>query len=76
MDNESTNTAENTTQESQSKEQTVDTKGLEARIKALEAENGKLRQANTNASADASEWKKKYQSKLTEEEKAKEEKSR
>jgi len=34
---------------------------LEARIKQLEAENGKLRQANTNASADASKWKKQYQ---------------
>ena len=38
----------------------------------MEAENGKLRQANTNASADASEWKKKYQAKLSEEDKAKE----
>lgn len=73
MDNESTNTNENQNQDTQSKEQTVDTKGLEARIKALEAENGKLRQANTNASADASEWKKKYQSKLSDEEKAKQE---
>lgn len=34
---------------------------LEARIKQLEVENGKLRQANTNASADASKWKKQYQ---------------
>ena len=61
----------NNTKETQETEQTTDTKGLEARIKALELENNKLRQANTNASADASEWKKKYQSKLSEEEKAK-----
>ena len=62
----------NTNQETETKtEQTADTKTLEAKIKQLEAENGKLRQANTNASADASEWKKKYQSKLSEEEKAK-----
>ncbi len=73
MDNESTNTNENQNQETQNTEQTVDTKSLEARIKALEAENGKLKQATTNASADASEWKKKYQSKLSEDEKAKEE---
>ena len=49
-----------------------DTSSLEARIKQLEAENGKLKQAQSNASADASEWKKKYQSKLSEEEAAKE----
>ena len=74
MVNESTNTNENQTQETQdTTEQTVDTKSLEAKIKALETENGKLRQANTNASADASEWKKKYQSKLSEDEKAQEE---
>ena len=71
MGNEQTNAAENTNQETQDTK-TVDTASLEARIKALEAENGKLRQANTNASADASEWKKKYQSKLSEEEKTKE----
>ena len=37
-----------------------DTSALEARIKALEAENGKLKQSVTNASADASQWKQKY----------------
>lgn len=46
---------------------------LEAKIKQLEAENGKLRQANTNASADASRWKKQYQEKLSEEDRKKEE---
>ena len=51
----------------------------EEAIKELEAENGKLKQATTNASADASrhkkeaaEWKDKYNSRLSEEEKAKE----
>lgn len=50
---------------------------LEARIKALEAENGKLKQSVTNASADASKWKKAMQekdellrAKMSEEEKA------
>ena len=61
----------NTEQEVQNNEQTVDTKSLEAKIKALEAENGKLKQSVTNASADASEWKKKFQSKLSEEEQTK-----
>lgn len=66
------NNLENTN-ENQNTEPKVDTSALEARIKALEAENRKLKQATTNASADASEWKKKYQSKLSDEEKAKQE---
>ena len=60
-----------TTQEST--EQKPDTASLEARIKQLESENGKLKQSVTNASADASEWKKKYQGKLSEEEKKQQE---
>lgn len=67
MANELENTNNNQNTENKNAEQRVaDTKDLEAKIKALEAENGKLRQANTNASADASEWKKKYQSTLDE----------
>ena len=46
---------------------------LEAKIKQLESENGKLRQATTNASADASKWKKQYQDTLSEEARKKEE---
>ena len=72
MENELENSKETSTQETKS-EQKVDTAALEAKIKALEAENGKLKNSVTNASADASEWKKKYQSKLTEEEKTKQE---
>jgi predicted RNase H-like nuclease (RuvC/YqgF family) len=72
MDNNLENSKETSTQETNS-EQNAGTKDLEARIKALEAENGKLKQSVTNASADASDWKKKYQSKLSEEEKAKQE---
>ena len=43
---------------------------LDKRIKALEAENAKLKQSVTNASADASKYKKELQAKMTEEEKA------
>lgn len=71
MENNLENSKE-TTQET-STEQKTDTASLEARIKQLESENGRLKQSVTNASADASEWKKKYQGKLSEEDKAREE---
>lgn len=71
MENESTKTVETNDVNNDTNNPGADTKDLEKRIKELEAENGKLRQANTNASADASKWKKQYQEKLTEEEKAK-----
>jgi chromosome segregation ATPase len=69
---ENANTNQNDT-ETTEQQTPADTKALEAKIKALEAENGKLRQANTNASADASSWKKKYQETLSEENRKKEE---
>jgi len=57
---------------------TPDTAALEARIKELENENGKLRKTNTEASADASKWKKQFletdeklKAKMSDEEKAK-----
>ncbi len=53
------------------KESDLDTASLKEMIRKLEAENGKLRQANTNASADASKWKKQYQEKLSDEERKK-----
>lgn len=65
-----TNNEPNTNDPAQ-KTDPVDTKALEDKIKALETENSKLRQANTSASADASKWKKQYQDKLSDEEKAK-----
>ena len=56
----------------------VDSAELDKRIKQLEAENARLKQSVTNASADASKWKKEaqakdseLQSRMTEEEKAK-----
>lgn len=59
-------------------DQNNDQKSLEERIKQLEAENGKLRQANTNASAEAAKFKRelgetkdKLNAKLSDEEKAK-----
>lgn len=72
MENELENSKENGT-ETKTEQKTNDTASLEARIKALESERDKLKQSVTNASADASEWKKKYQSKLSEEDKAREE---
>lgn len=71
MDNELNNTSETTeTNSKQISEPTVDLKELQTKIKALEAENGKLKQSVTNASADASKWKKQYQEKLSAEEQA------
>jgi len=71
MANEQTNANNKPNTETVKTEPVTDTKDLEARIKALEAENGKLRQANTNASAEASKYKKQLQEKLSDEEKAK-----
>ena len=65
------NTEESTNQNSEN--EAVDLKELQSQLKALQAENGKLRQSVTNASADASKWKKSYQEKLSAEEKAKQE---
>ena len=58
-------------QKTEVKTENKDTAALEAKIKQLESENGKLKQAQTNASADASAWKKKYQDTLSEQDKAK-----
>ena len=69
MENELENSKENSETKT---EQTTDTSALEAELKAVNAERDKLKQSVTNASADASEWKKKYNSKLSEEEQAKE----
>lgn len=72
------NELENTNENQNKENNTADTKELEAKIKQLEAENGKLRQANTAASAEASKYKKEkaeiqeqLNSKLTDDEKAK-----
>ena len=68
------NELENSNEVSETKTETkVDTSALEAELKAVKAERDKLKQSVTNASADASEWKKKYQAKLSDEDKAREE---
>ena len=70
--NEPTNTVETVETNGQNADNapTVDIKDLQMKIKALETENGKLKQSVTNASADASKWKREYQQKLSAEEKA------
>lgn len=75
MENELENPKENSETKETKTEQKADTASLEAKIKALEAERDKLKNSVTNASADASEWKKKYQATLSEQEKAAEEQS-
>ncbi|MBP5442301.1 MAG: hypothetical protein J6Y60_03590 [Treponema sp.] len=75
MANELENTVEATETDGQKTNDspTIDIKDLQTRIKTLEAENGKLKQSVTNASADASKWKREYQAKLSAEEKASQE---
>ena len=74
MENELENPKENSeTKETKTEQKATDTASLEAKIKALEAERDKLKNSVTNASADASEWKKKYQSTLSEQEKKEQE---
>ena len=71
MADELVNSNENGNTETNTEQKSSDTASLEARIKQLEKENGKLKQSVTNASADASEWKKKFQDTLSEQDKAK-----
>lgn len=73
MENELTNTKQETTTQD-GKTDTVDLKELQQKIRELESANDKLKQSVTNASADASKWKKQYQERLSDEEKAKQEK--
>ena len=72
MANELESTVETKETNQNSESNTVDLKELQLKIKALESENGKLKQSVTNASADASKWKKQYQDKLSEQDLAKE----
>ena len=71
MANELEKTA-NVENEPETKEaQKTESTDLDKRIRQLEAENAKLKQSVTNASADASKWKKQLQEKMTEEERTK-----
>ena len=77
MANELENTEQTTeeTTKQNSETETVDPKELQKIIKTLESENSKLKQSVTNASSDASKWKKQYQEKLSAEEKAEQERN-
>lgn len=71
MANELETTVQNGTEET--KQETAETANLaelQKQIKALESERDKLKQSVSNASADASKWKKQYQEKLSAEEMA------
>lgn len=54
-------------------EQTVDLEALKAELERLKVENGKLKNAQSNASADASKYKKQLQERMSEQERAAEE---
>lgn len=62
MEDKNQNAVETTVGKAETDSTTPDIASLEARIKALEGENEKLKQANSNASSDAAEWKKKFRS--------------
>lgn len=64
MDENETKKAEGT------EEQTESLEALKAELERLKVENGKLKSAQTNASADASKYKKQLQERMTEQEKA------
>ena len=71
MANELETTVQNGTDET--KQETTETANLaelQKQIRALESERDKLKQSVSNASADASKWKKQYQEKLSAEEMA------
>ena len=53
--------------------ETADVKELEATIASLKGEIEKLKQANSNASSDAADWKRKYRETLDEAERKKQE---
>lgn len=79
MDNELKNAEQNNTNQN-SANGTDELNELQLRIKALEAENGKLKQSVTNASADASKWKQQFKerddalkAKMSDEERSKQE---
>ena len=64
MDENETKKAEGT------EEQTESLEALKAELERLKVENGKLKSAQSNASADASKYKKQLQERMTEQEKA------
>lgn len=63
-------TAQESANEQTAQETTVDTATLQAEIDRLKGENAKLKNAQSNASADASRFKKALQERMTEQERA------
>lgn len=64
------NTSATTTENTAAEQTAPDLSGLQAELERLRAENGKLKSAQTNASADASRYKKELQARMTEQERA------
>ena len=67
--NENANATNNEAQETTTQE-TVDTASLQAELEKLRGENAKLKNAQSNASADASKYKKALQERMSEQERA------
>ena len=59
-----------TTQQTDQNEKTETLDSLKSELEKLRAENGKLKNAQSNASADASKWKKQLQERMSEQERA------
>ena len=59
-----------TTQPTDQNEKTETLDSLKSELEKLRAENGKLKNAQSNASADASKWKKQLQERMSEQERA------
>lgn len=66
---ENTSGANDTNATEQGNEQTVDLEALQAQLAEMKLENEKLKKAQTNASADASKYKRELASRMSEEEK-------
>jgi predicted RNase H-like nuclease (RuvC/YqgF family) len=66
--NDNANATNNTQDAAQETTQTVDTESLQAELERLKSENAKLKNAQSNASADASKYKKQLQERMSEQE--------
>lgn len=69
-DNTTATTAAQESVNEQTQESTIDTTSLQAELDRLKSENAKLKNAQSNASADASRYKKELQARMSEQERA------